>query len=113
MRSSHQQNPPSFGVREAGWAWPSHLTWAGLTFVGAAGDMDLCLGVEASTELWLVVFLDSLALVAHGWSDGDDVLDFCQWYGINPDGLAAFATNEFDRLAFHCACKFVARLPAA
>ena len=27
------------------------------------------------------------ALGVHGWNDEQDVLDFCQWYGIDPDGL--------------------------
>ena len=27
------------------------------------------------------------ALGVHGWNDAEDVSDFCQWYGINPDGL--------------------------
>ena len=27
------------------------------------------------------------ALGVHGWNDTQDVLDFCQWYGIDPDGL--------------------------
>ena len=27
------------------------------------------------------------ALGVHGWNDAQDVLDFCKWYGINPDGL--------------------------
>lgn len=27
------------------------------------------------------------ALGVHGWNDSQDVLDFCKWYGINPDGL--------------------------
>jgi sulfite reductase (NADPH) flavoprotein alpha-component len=27
------------------------------------------------------------ALGVHGWNDGQEVLDFCQWYGVNPDGL--------------------------
>ena len=27
------------------------------------------------------------ALGVHGWNDAEDVLDFCQWYEINPDGL--------------------------
>jgi sulfite reductase (NADPH) flavoprotein alpha-component len=27
------------------------------------------------------------ALGVHGWNDKEDVLDFCQSYGINPDGL--------------------------
>jgi sulfite reductase (NADPH) flavoprotein alpha-component len=27
------------------------------------------------------------ALGVHGWNDTQEVLDFCEWYGINPDGL--------------------------
>ena len=27
------------------------------------------------------------ALGVHGWNDADDVLEFCQWYGVNPNGL--------------------------
>ena len=27
------------------------------------------------------------ALGVHGWNDTKEVLDFCHWYGINPDGL--------------------------
>ena len=27
------------------------------------------------------------ALGVHGWNDTQEVLDFCQWYGANPDGL--------------------------
>ena len=27
------------------------------------------------------------ALGVHGWNDTDDVLDFCRWYGIDPNGL--------------------------
>lgn len=27
------------------------------------------------------------ALGVHGWNDAQEVSDFCNWYGINPDGL--------------------------
>lgn len=27
------------------------------------------------------------ALGVHGWNDAQEVLDFCQWYGVNPDSL--------------------------
>ena len=29
------------------------------------------------------------ALGVHGWNDAQEVLDFCQWYGISPDGLVS------------------------
>ncbi|WVW86863.1 hypothetical protein I302_108918 [Kwoniella bestiolae CBS 10118] len=40
------------------------------------------------------------AIGIHGWNDTDEVLDFCSWYGLNPDDLVTFqnplkaGTNE-------------------
>ena len=41
------------------------------------------------------------ALGVHGWNDAEDVLDFCNWYGINPDGLVTLpvpsSTEDYTR----------------
>jgi sulfite reductase (NADPH) flavoprotein alpha-component len=29
------------------------------------------------------------ALGVHGWNDADDVLEFCKWYGVNPNDLVS------------------------
>ncbi|KAK6908881.1 hypothetical protein I203_102886 [Kwoniella mangroviensis CBS 8507] len=40
------------------------------------------------------------AIGIHGWNDTEEVLDFCSWYGLNPDDLVTFSnplkagTNE-------------------
>ncbi|KAK8849731.1 hypothetical protein IAR55_005066 [Kwoniella newhampshirensis] len=32
------------------------------------------------------------AIGIHGWNDAEEVLDFCNWYGLNPDALVTFAS---------------------
>ena len=48
------------------------------------------------------------ALGVHGWNDADEVLDFCQWYGVNPDRLITIPVPSSDDGKVHTRTVFQA-----
>jgi sulfite reductase (NADPH) flavoprotein alpha-component len=48
------------------------------------------------------------ALGVHGWNDSDDVLDFCKWYGINPDQVVTIPVPESGGKRMHSRTVFQA-----
>ncbi|GBE79342.1 Probable sulfite reductase [NADPH] flavoprotein [Sparassis crispa] len=48
------------------------------------------------------------ALGVHGWNDTQEVLDFCAWYGINPDRLITIPVLGSDGIKLHTRTVFQA-----
>ncbi|TFY69464.1 hypothetical protein EVJ58_g368 [Rhodofomes roseus] len=48
------------------------------------------------------------ALGVHGWNDADEVLDFCRWYGADPNKLITIAVPNTDGTRMHTRTVFQA-----
>ncbi|KAH9894412.1 assimilatory sulfite reductase [Cubamyces lactineus] len=48
------------------------------------------------------------ALGVHGWNDADEVLDFCAWYGVDPDRLITLPVPGSDGERMHTRTVFQA-----
>lgn len=48
------------------------------------------------------------ALGVHGWNDTDEVLDFCSWYGVDPNKLVTITILNTDNTRMHTRTVFQA-----
>ncbi|KAI0637948.1 assimilatory sulfite reductase [Trametes polyzona] len=48
------------------------------------------------------------ALGVHGWNDAEEVLDFCRWYGVDPDRLVTLPVPGTDGARVHTRTVFQA-----